>query len=512
MLQMLFLLDDHTLVESIETAIEDNRIALSLTEVRRSFENHHIAGGYFKVNAEASSLGVRFVPTRYDLTEPRMLAVIRAVFSGEHERELSWQLRNEPGGTPFEKLERCLGQQDPKALLHRLLFSSQEALDRTFKVLEYGRFSVPNTDGAEEQLLERILWKLGSPLPTPPPPYAKLDRHISRLVRATEADYPDEDARVIAIRDAGMSLFVELEELLRAASEFACWAPLNDHYGMHPFERFRYSRNRASELSNRVYSEEAAERGTSFPYDPAARNTLSTFIGAFRVLAEVCEQRSINIEKYARSAWQIPAFSNHSDVQKFSLLHTSLFLDLHSTCRERLLDALRSATLSLTRTDICEVRNSLGHPRESFPSNKMLIEAVKAIQDAVACLTSAGLMPIIRKYSGESVDRFGRRRISMSDGYGNEVILTAPHQLAMINLPPYSVPQIVVQGAFLDSSLQAARFEVADDSKWAEGWHDVGLIDSWLNPDELTLASEKLAAAETAPEDSSVSATSARLH
>ena len=511
LLQMLLVLDDVSLVKSIEAAIEEKLIVLSPTEVRRSFENQHINGGYFKVDVEASTLGVRFVPKRHDLTEPRMLAVIRAVFSGKYESALSWQLRNEPGGSSFEKLEKCLEDQDPRDLLHRLLFSSQEALERAFSVLEYGRFSLPAADNVEEQLIEKMLWKLGSPLPTPKPPYASLDRHISRLSRATAAGYPDEDARIIAIRDAGMSMFVELEELLRSASQFACWALLNDHYGMHPFERFRYSKNRAVALSNQIYGEEAAERGSSFPYDPTAGNTLSVLISAFRVLAEVCDQRAGSAERYIRPAWQIPTFSNHSDVQKFPLQHTSLFFDLHAAWRERLLDSLRSATLSLTRTDICEVRNSLGHPRETFPKNERLTNVVKAIQDAVACLTSVGLMPIIRKYSGETIDRFNRRRIRMADGYGDEIILTAPNQLMMLNMPSYSVPQIAVQGAYLEGSLQPARFEVADDSEWTEAWHDVGLIDSWLNRGEIVPITEELAV-EASSSEQGASGASARLY
>jgi len=515
LLQLLLLLDDAELVESLESAIEQHIIALSPTEVRRSFENRHVSGGYFKVDAEASSLGVRFVPTKQNMTEPRMLAVIRAVFAGDKEGALSWQLRNEPGRDSSEKLERCLEEQDPAELLNRILFSSQEALERAFGVLEYGLFAVPATAEAEKLLTEKMLWKMGSPLPTPKPAHASLDRHIARLMSATSREYVDEDARIIAIRDAGMSMFVELEELLRLTSLFACWSLLNDHFGMHPFERFRFSKGRAQLFSAAIFGAESLRRGASFPYDASLGNPLSVLIGAFRVLAEVCEARSEDEGAYLRPDWQVPNFSSHSDVQKFPLRHTSLFLDLHADSKQRLLATLRSVTLALTQTDICAVRNGLGHPRETFPNNERLVDAVQAIQSAISALAAEGLIPIVRKYAGEHVDKFERRRIRMADGSGDEVVLTAPNQLMMIGLPPYSVPQVVVKGASFVGSSQPARFEVADDSEWSETWHHVGFIGSWLNRAETNLVSEDVdveVAMNEAPDNGAVEEPSERLY
>ena len=491
LIQLLLLLDDVCLVESIESALDEGLIKLSSTEIRRSFENRHINGGRFKVDAEASKLGVRFVP-QSNITEPRTLAVIRAVFSG-HETALSWQLRNEPGPDSLYKLEKSLEEQDPRKLLTKLLFSSQEALERTFAILKYGRFSIPTSSVAEQALIDKIMWKLGNPLPTPKPSHAVLEQRTAEMLTATTSDYLDDESRITAIRNVGMSMFVELEDLLRVSTHFACWALLNDHYEMHPFDRFRYYESRARAFANKIFGDEAAARGAAFPYDQTSGNTLSVLIGSFRILAEVCQTRLINPADYVRPEWQIPAFSNHSDVQQFPLHHTTMFLDLRPESQERLTDCLRSVSLALTRTDVCELRNSLGHPRESFPTNVKLAEGVQAIRTAVGFLSSVGLIPVIRKYAGEDIDRFHRRRIRMADGGGNEVLLFAPNQLMMIDLPSYMPPQVVVKDALLVGTLQPARFEVADDSAWAEMWHDVGRIDSWLNrgdvvvvPDEIT--------------------------
>jgi hypothetical protein len=417
---------------------------------------------------------------KLNLTEPRMLALIKAVFA-EHETALSWQLRNEPGSDSLSKLEKCLQEQDPRKLLSRLLFSSQEALERTFAAIKYGRFSVPTDSDAEQVLAEKIMWKLGSPLPTPKPSYAAIEQLAAQMLDAAATDYPEEEARITSIRNVGMSMFVELEDLLRATSNFACWALFNDHYEMHPFDRFRYYESHARAFSSRIFGDEAESRGGSFPYDPAGGNSLSVLISSFRVLADVCESHVASSADYMRPRWQLPTFFNHSDVQQFPLQHTALFLDLRPENQQRIIDSLRSVSLALTRTDVCERRNSLGHPRESFPGNEKLIECVQAIRTAINFLSSEGLVPVIRTYAGEHTDTFSRRRICMADGRGDEVVLTAPNQLMLLNLPTYKVPQIIVQDALLAGTLQPVRFEVADDSPWAEMWRDVGLIGSWLS-------------------------------
>ena len=490
LVQLLLLLDDVSLVQALEAAIDNSIITLSSTEVRYSIDNWHIRGGYFKAVAEASRLGVRFVPRNPNLTGPRMLAAIDSIFSGSYQNELSWQLRNEPGIDIMEKLERCLEQQDPRQLLNRLLFSSQQTLERAFDVLEFGRFAIPATIDAEESLVEKILWKLGSPLPTPKVPYAPLEQHLSKLMASTATEYADEEARVTAIRSVGMNMFVELESLLQHTSQFACWALLNDHYAVHPLDRFRYSRKRADDFARSVFRNAAAELGDAFPYNSTNGNVLSVLISSFRILADICESRLKDAESYTRQDKRIPAFTGHSDVQRFPLLHTVLFLDLRLDSQRRLTESLRSAALSLTRTDICALRNGLGHPREKFPSNDRLTEAVGAIRNAIAALAAVGMMPIIRKYAGEDIDGFNRRQIRMIDGSGDVVTLTAPNQLMMLDLPSYGVAQVVLQDALFVGSLQPARFEVADDSEWAELWHGVGLIDSWLGSGEAMVITE----------------------
>jgi hypothetical protein len=492
LLQLLFLLDDVQLVEVIETAIEERLVVLSPTEVRKSFENRHLNGGYFGADAELSRLGVRFIPSRRNLTEPRTLAVIKEVFSGSHQNSLNWQLRNETGVDPLEKLERGLDEQDPRQLISRILFSSQEALQRTFDAMQYGKFEMPATSAAENLLVDKLLWKLGNPLPTPVPVQALLEQHASRLLTNIAIDYPDEEARVIAIRGAGMDMFVELEEVLRSASEFACWALLNDHYDFHPLDRFRFSSKSAEAFSRKIYGDESAKRGAGFPFDAARGNALSVLITCFRVLAEVCESRLTAESDYFRPAWQFPEFASHSDVQQFPLQHTVLFLDLRPDSQKRLIDTLRSATLALTQVDVCEVRNSLGHPRETFPGNERLTETVQAIRGAISSLTTAGLLPVIRKYAGENIDKFNRRKIRMADGRGDEIVLCAPNQLMLLNLPSYETVQVIVRDALLSNSLQPARFAVADDSDWSELWHHVGLIYGWLNRGSSIITSSEL--------------------
>ncbi|MEU7946331.1 hypothetical protein AB0C50_16780 [Micromonospora taraxaci] len=490
-IQLLLLLDDSMLAEAIEEAINQGVVPLAPTEVRRSFENRHLSSGNYRTDAEASALGVRFIPSTQSYAHSRTLALIKSVFSGEHERELSWQLRNEIGNDSIEKLERSLFEAEPHDLVRKLLFSSRESIERAFDALQFGQFEVPNTQEAETALVEKILWKLGHPLPVPKPAQNPVNQHATALIYAVHGEYATEEARTVAIRSAGMNLFVELEELLRTASEFACWALLNDHYDLHPMNRFRYSPKRAAEFARKEYKDAADERGAAFPYDASGKNALSVLISSFRILAEICESRAECELNFLRPDWHFPAYAKHSEVQDFPLRHTALILDLRADRAQRLIDTLKAVTLNLTRTDICETRNSLGHSRERFPMNEQLLESVEAIRVAVDALNAEGLLPNIRQYAGETQDKFNRRWVRLADGSGDEVLVASPNQVMSLGFPPYNVPQIVTQGAVLFGTLQPVRFAVMSDSEWAELWRNVGLIDSWLNPEEPQIPSPR---------------------
>jgi hypothetical protein len=324
--------------------------------------------------------------------------------------------------------------------------------------------------------------KLGHKIPAPSRIDEPLCRLLDELTVSVRTPHATPEMRIASIRSAGINMFVELEGFLRRSSDFACWALLGDHYDVHPMLRFRYSESLASVFSAKMFGEAARERGDAFPYDDTfGRNGLSVLVQSFRVVANLCDDVLESETAYRRPRWKFPSFAGLSDVQSFPLNHTALILDLRPDCRERLQDVLRAVTLQLTRTDICEVRNRLGHSRERFPDNEEILRSVDEIRQAVTVLSSEGLSPIVRQYSGETNDAFQRRFVRLADGSGAEILLTAPSQVMWIDLPPYDVPQVVLVGGRLANTLQPARFEVVCESPWSRLWRGVGLIDSWLH-------------------------------
>lgn len=478
-LQLLLTLSDEDLVRAIESAIDSGAVELSRTEVRRSFENRHLHSGAFRVDAEASHLGVRFVPK--DAAGPLpILTLIKKVFSDGYQADLAWQLRNSSEGVDaLDRLEALLVTGDPRAVLHQLLFSSPGALERGFEHLRYGRFDRPSGAAEEQALLDRILWKLGNPLPAPPSAHSPLMSRVGDVKAACLERHADPDHHVNAVRGAAVNMFVALEELLTLTVDYCCWALLNDHYGDHPFERFRYSPKRAASYSRPLLEAAAAQRESGPGFDGSRRNTLAPLVSALRLIADLCEQRLGESDKYLRPHWQTPTYAQYSDVQEFPLRHTALFLDLRESSRERLVGSLRAAALALTRTDISQIRNQVTHFSDAL-SDDGLLAATDAIQDTVRALVEEGLLANVHQYAGEETDSLNRRRIRMADGSGTQVHLHAPHQLDSLGLPTYAEPQLILRSALFEGSRQPVRFAVPSDSRWTELWHEAGLIQSWL--------------------------------
>lgn len=479
-LHLLLTLSDEHLVLALESTIDSGVIELSPTEVRRSFENRHINSGYLQVDAEASHLGVRFIPRNSAGPVP-ILALLKSVYAGENMRDLAWQLRRNVEGTdPLSKLESLLYTEDPKETLHRMLFSTQDALQRAFENLRFGRFALPGSTAEEQLLLERILWKLGSPAPVPPVAHGAALLRINDLSRVCATRHADAEEHVNAVRGAAVNMFVALEELLTLTVDFCCWALLHDHYSAHPFDRFRYSPKRAASFSRPLLERAAAEHEGGPRFSSDRRNTLAPLVSALRLIAEICERHLAEPDGYRRPQWQVPTYARYSKVDGFPLYHTVPFLDLRASSQRRLLDSLRAAALALTRTNIPSIRNQVTHSSDALPTDIDLLRAADAIRDTIITLHVDGLVATVYRYAGERIDAFNRRRVSMADGNGDDVTLYLPHQLGLLGLPQLSEPQVIMNGAFFTGTIEPLRFAVASDSQWTETWHDAGLIHSWL--------------------------------
>ncbi|MFG2296921.1 hypothetical protein [Streptomyces sp. NPDC048603] len=472
--QLLLAVSDRSLVLKLEDAINENRIKVARTEIRRPLRSKHDNGGYFRAESQVSRLGVRFV-SRLGPTAPVALKhLITSLYAGDALEDLDWRLRTVPGGDAMTRLDNYLRATPPRDVVAHLILDDRSRLLAAFEELRYGRFRIPRTAEEEAELIDRILWKLGHPLDSPESPDAAVRQYRQQLqgLLQTPGGFGDSVGRVEEIRSVGINLFTALEKLLISTLRFVCWTLLSDPYPNERHKRFVYRRSWA----DRFFADTMTDPSNvpkGFAYDVEGRNSLGVLIQSFRVLADACEQAVESPQDFLREAGRVPFFSaRSSSIYTFPFLHTRLILDLSDESRQTLLSALREFASKLETGRVADLRNRIAHAGEDFPESGTISAACAMIEQALDVLVENGLLPSIYTCVGQSIDSYSRKITLMADGRGREVQLVSPSELDQCGLPGYERPQMILTGARLALTGEPVRVRYEEETEFTAMWDD----------------------------------------
>jgi len=491
-LQLLLRVTDRTLVQKLESLIDNGQIIVGETEVRTPFMARREDDGILHVEAQAGKLSVRFMPKGYSLAPLRLRTFLRTLFADSVE-ELEWILRNQPGNSAFEKLDYYIRSAKLADIVNQLVMSSRSRLLKAIEILPYGSMQVPTNEAGEGKLIRTILWKLGDSLPPPP----TVESHLRELVKVLESGIDRSEPQVDrlaleGLRSGGANLFVELERVLKRAVEYAAWLLLNDHFGADRTHRFRYSVTRARQFAAATFV--AAEvKSDEFVWNEEGINSLGILIEGLRVLATECESLLRDESKYQRDVSQDPFFASAVDVVDFPFHHTAMILDLTDESARRLISAIRAASAELERGHVAEARNNFSHDRDDFPRPAEIGAACDAVNKAIDILAGEGLLPSVYVLSSSSQDAFGRALTRMVDGEGRVVTLYGPSELQLCGLPPYNEPQVITSGAIIAGGLHCISLAIEENTEFTQMWdsypRDVS-ANGEMTPDALEGLSE----------------------
>ncbi|TDC73548.1 hypothetical protein [Streptomyces hainanensis] len=472
--QLLLTVTDGSLVLKLEEAIADGRIHVARTETRRPIRSKHENGGYFGSECQASRLGVRFVPRNVEVAPVALKHLITSLYAGDAREDLDWRLRTVPGNDAMTRLDGYLRTTPPREVIARLILDDRALLLAAFRELRYGMFRLPRTPDEESELIDRMLWKLGYPQDTPDSPDTAVRQFGAQLtgllLTSTGPSSPVDRAE--DVRSVGINLFTALERLLTSTLRFVCWALLSDPYPDERNRRFVFRRSWADRSLAETMSDPAGVP-VGFDYDPAGRNSLGVLIQAFRVLATKCEQVLEREGDFVRDEARVPFFAARaSSVYTFPFLHTRLVLDLSHDSRQSLLAALRNFASALETGRVVEVRNSLVHDGDDFPTAARIRDACAMVGKGLDILVEHGLLPTIYTCVGQSVDTYRRKVMLMTDGAGHTVQLGSPSELDQCELPPYERPQIILTGARLALTGEPMRMRYEEETEFTRMWDD----------------------------------------
>jgi hypothetical protein len=184
-----------------------------------------------------------------------------------------------------------------------------------------------------------------------------------------------------------------------------------------------------------------------------------------------------HIQKFKRDASEIPEYFRYNySGTSFPFLHHVLILDIRESSQQRTLGLLREITESLTRADVCSIRNRIEHSREKqeFPTKDEMERMCKTVEYIIRETITFGACPSIYYMTEQKSDEYDRRSLEVTDCTGRKILLTYPFQFRWCNLPNFkrSKPFVLIPGIHSGDSVELIRFKFEETSKFTDMWKD----------------------------------------
>lgn len=471
-LQLILLLSDEQIIVAIESLIEENIIEIPATEIRFPKSPFRIDTGGLANRIECSRNGIRSISDFYPIAVSRLRKLIKKIYDTQDKLDLlDWRLRHLKGGSRYEKLDIYLYSENPKKILSNLVLDNPANLKNAFDYLRYGKFSLPMGGVDEEdRLIKKLLWKLGFNVDIYPE-YINLfwHRYHKFVYELSRGDNFDEHTREL-VRSSAVNFFVSLEQILGYSLSFITWVLLSDHFGD---THYKLNLRNAQEVMAFKLNN-ASSNKEKLIFDHSGRNTLYLLISGFSILAKTAIDVIDNNDDLIRGDSEIPEYYKYSTLNSFPFPHRILLLDIREQDREKILGVLRDITKSLSSANVCSIRNTIEHSRDSeeFPTFIEINKMCEIVSKVIINIITLGICPSVNYRVASNVDEYGRYSIKYKDCNGQEFSLANTGQFIDCELPDFSKPFVIVPCIHVGDSSELLRFEFEESSDYIEMWRN----------------------------------------
>jgi hypothetical protein len=469
-LQIILLDSDESIVDAIDRLIASRAINIPISETRAA--RHGVWSGWYRIKCEASCHGVRFVSNEEGVPLARLKRLIRDVDASDgNSMGLSYRLRFTAGDSTDQKLDSYVNDHSPEEALRDHVLVSPAALVKAFEIIKYGSFATPTTASEEQNLVKRMMWKLGFSVPVYPLEYGALAANIRKLQDANHAHRSHLGDDVARIRSEAVNVFVELERILSHSLVFMTWVLTSDHFIN---TRFRFEVGGHHEYMSDLFRNYQQNIGAENPiiFDKFGRNTFFPLISGFRLLADYCRSLMNSAEDYRRPASEFPRHIDRATLQVFPFRHTRFVLDLRENIKISILSELVEITTVLERMKAAGIRNRIEHNREDFPDKG----EVSSFLDALVLLTERmqkmGIAPLSYTTLGKRTDKWGRVFYDFGNYRGETICIPYRAELVGSGIPNEEGFLIVVPSIKIGDTEEIARFSIKEGSDYQNLWKD----------------------------------------
>lgn len=469
-LQIILTMSNEDIIYNIEFLLDENVLKIPFYEVRNPWVSHD--KNAFDCTTQISRYGVRSISKQGGIGMLRLKRLVKQLYFNENDIDrLDWNLRNVAGENIYEKLDYLINQDDPRKIIREYIFSSKKNLEHTFENLKYGRFLIPTNKEEENELLERILWKLGFRIQNFPKTMEIFWKRLKKFLNTarTNKTYSEIDKEMI--RSAGVNLFVSIEEILEKALSFCTWMFLSDHFRG---TKYKFNSDYAqtfmvSKLNGRLYNSEEL-----INFDSEGRITLFPLVQGFKILADLCENLLNEEDQYSCLESELPGYFGKTEILSCPFTHKLFLFDINKQDCNRFLCFLREITLLIDKSPLYKVRNGIDHKRtdETFPIQEEIEEVCDIIKSLVEKMEVTGVFPLIYLLKEKNQDQYGRIMIKLTNYKGMEILFYDPSQFDGCMLPEYDEPLIIVPWIHIGNSAENIRYKYEEISEYSKFWHD----------------------------------------
>lgn len=474
-LQMILLLEDKEIIDTLEQLIHKRSIIIPPAEVRRPKLGGQGPDGWLGLYSEISQFGFRRLSDSFPDITLAIARLRKLVIDFYSERKipdanLMHLLRFSKGSTAQQRLDNYINSSDPRHVIRELISIHDGGLVQCIDALKFGYSPVLNCEEDESAFINKILWKLGFEVPAHANELRSFETRLDALLISSREITNSSESEREKTRSAAVNLFVSLEELLDRTLSYASWLFLSDHFGR---TRFQFRLNDGRAISSKYLSGKKIGGGLKLELRRDGKNTLFPLIEGLSVLADhICALRKKNSKKFTRKVEDEPGYAGRNSLEIFPFVHTLFLYDVSVEDVNQCAETLANVSALLRNGMICDIRNRLEHKREDFPTRDEIEKCCDAMATVVRNLVAAGLCPVDYYITEAKTDRYGRVVHIYQNYSGHEVELNYFPSHILSYRPPGNGPIAITPTVHIGNSSDVFYAHIVNVSEYVEMWKD----------------------------------------
>lgn len=464
-LQLLLVLSDALLIQTIDELTLDGKINVSLGQIRRAHQDPPSLS--LSSRSELSRLGLRSI--KEDAVTNFIQIVHKAYVENDAVGDLVWRLRVPSGTSPIDGLMNYLQRNGPSVAVNDLILTSQSVTQSVCQLLALPAERVARH---EPSPVNQILWKFGFN----PPQYDEFSTRLCLHLKRFEESVlslpvkPTEDDRE-RIRSSGVNLFVYVEQMLDRLISFNVWLLATDHFldSRHDFDMVQ-----ARRTVSRVLGDSLPIEDSEVSWNSEGENSLGVLL---RYLSEsiawmnTLETR--NRELLKRPEADIPHFAESLQA-RFPFYHVELWADADVTELCSYVQQYQKTVTLLLQAELAYIRNGLDHMRDAtrFPTSDRMLACISRLRQSHHFCEVNRYLPVIFWLDRLEVNRFEVVDYQFRDASNRLAVVHGPPLALCLNEPGLTRPYIIAPGNLLGGPNVSLLFGFRERTEYDDYWHD----------------------------------------